>query len=422
MSAEKWVKELGTEDALIRVADDFYNTQSVKPWDEGTRPEPEPVKPDVRATETGVNGNNVFKIVDIKAEHTEEGSDAKNAIDNRKSTAYKGNGPLICDIGGIGLIRTVGLKINEKTSFVFKTSKDGANFTEVVLGSLTDDVETSGEFTYFIFPDQIPARYVSVDTTDDTKSLNITTLQLLEIDPDPTGLPDPDSPPPGPVEPSETGFPIPAGIKTIGKASVQEFKHWGRHETNYASGGSGPSERWDNEKLPSTLNVLAGYEVNLGEAKGKRGDDNFDLKFRGSNHSDSNGGWYIPSIEWSSSGKDGVPKIGKEYPHPKTEHLNIQESTNAKVGNVKGDFWIGYLGACFNDKKGVPTIMLWCKPKDKTEYVYMGKSKDTGNMKPGPALTKIGMKGSTKQVLQIRMDEVPERQNQECICYRNRTS
>jgi hypothetical protein len=376
----------------------------------GPEPEPEPVppvEPEVHATELGVDGNKIFKIKSIKADHTAEGSDPNNAIDRRKSTAYKGNGPLIAELEGVGLVRTVGLKINEQTSFKFKTSLDGVKFDEVVLGSLTENVHTIDQFNYFIFPGEIAAKFVSVDDVDDAKPLDITTMQILEIDPDPTGAPSPESPPPGPVDP--TGLPIPTGFKTKGEALIQKFVHWGRHETNYASGGSGPSERWDNKSLPKTLNVLAGYEVNLGEKKGKRGEDNFDMKFRGANHSDSNCGWYIPSIEWGGTGK-----IGKECPHPDTEHLDIQEVEKDNVGNMKGDFWVGYMACCFNDTKGVPTMMLWAKPKGKdnsntfADYIYMGKSKDTGNMKPGKPLTKIGMKGSTDQSLQIRMDEVPD--------------
>ena len=30
-----------------------------------------------------------------------------------------------------------------------------------------------------------------------------------------------------------------------GSKVYEDFKHWGRHETNYRSGGSGPSERWN---------------------------------------------------------------------------------------------------------------------------------------------------------------------------------
>ena len=59
-------------------------------------------------------------------------------------------------------------------------------------------------------------------------------------------------------------------------------------------------------------------------------------------------------------------------------------------------------------------MKLWGKPKGKDasnkfeDYVYMGMSRDTGNMSPGPVLTKIGMKGAKLQRLQIRMDEVPD--------------
>lgn len=218
----------------------------------------------------------------------------------------------------------------------------------------------------------------------------------------------PDEPDPEPDQPSpqpQTGFPVPPGFTTVGKASTA-FKHWGRHETNYASGGSGPSERWDNKEVQA-LNVLAGYEANLGVAKGKRGEDNIDLKFRGDSHSDGKGGWYIPYLEWAGTGG-----IGKEHPHPSTSHLKFNAETKvANVGNIKGDKWVGFLAAVFNDKAGVPTAMLWCNTKGTgkmADYIYMGKSKDTGNMKPGPVLTKIAQTKGGDQSLQIRMDEVPD--------------
>jgi hypothetical protein len=111
----------------------------------------------------------------------------------------------------------------------------------------------------------------------------------------------------------------------------------------------------------STLNVLASYEVNLRVAIEKHRKGNFDLKFRGPIHNYGNGGWYIPSIDWSGEGK-----IGKEYPYSKTSYQKIQEVAQDSVGNVKGDFWVGFLAACFNNRNGVPTIMLWCKPNDAT--------------------------------------------------------
>jgi hypothetical protein len=191
----------------------------------------------------------------------------------------------------------------------------------------------------------------------------------------------------------------------VGKVSTA-FKHWGRHETNYASGGSGPSERWDNKEIQA-LNVLSGYEANLGVAKGKRGEDNIDLKFRGNGHSDGKGGWYIPYLEWAGDGG-----IGKEHPHPSTSHLKFNNETKqANVGNIKGDKWIGFLACCYNDKSGVPTARLWCNPKGTgkiADYIEMGSSKDKGNMKPGPALTKIAQTKGGDQSLQIRMDEVPD--------------
>jgi hypothetical protein len=55
--------------------------------------------------------------------------------------------------------------------------------------------------------------------------------------------------------------------------------------------------------------------------------------------------------------------------------------------------------------------MLWYNEKATgkiEDYRYLGKSKDTGNMKPGPVCSKVAQQGGGKQSLQIRMDEVPD--------------
>jgi hypothetical protein len=218
--------------------------------------------------------------------------------------------------------------------------------------------------------------------------------------------PPPPPPPPGPAG----AIPVPTGFATTGKVS-NNFVFWGRTTTNYASGGSGPSLRWDNEDIQSTQ-VLAGYEFNLGTKHGSRGDDNIDLKCRGNSHSDGKGGWYLPWISWHGDGKPGETGCGKEYPHPSTTHdpWNVEDK-KANVGNIKDGNWHAFLVAVYNDKKGVPTMQAWFNPTASgkmADYVYLGKSKDTGNMKPGPVLTKIAQQGGGKQSLQIRMDEVPD--------------
>ena len=363
----------------------------------------------VNADQKGVDGNNIYKIVKI-----EGGSNPEYAIDGKKSTSAKTK-ELIADVGGIAYIRTFALKFDGGPySFEIKVSLNSQDYTTIPLGLLTSEISTpSDQFQYFILPDIIPANWIKIASTQ--QEMKIVTLQLLEIDPDPAGEPVPDNPPivippeEVPESPQAEGIPIPTGIKLKGPVMLQKFKHWGRHSTNYASGGSGPSERWDLSDLPNALNVLAGYEVNLGEAKGTRGEDNFDMKFRGSSHSDSNGGWYIPSFSWNSE-----PHCGKEYPHPKTSMKPLQEVENKNIGNMKGDFWVGYLACVYNDAENVPCMKLWGKPKGRdnsnkfTDYIYMGMSRDTGNMSPGPVLTAIGMKGSKLQRLQIRMDEVPD--------------
>lgn len=359
---------------------------------------------EVKATEKGIDGFNIFKPAGAQ---TSSGVNPEAAIDGKKSTYFEGK-DLQLNLGGVGSVKTVGLKLAGSGKPSRFRMQKGA---ETITASLVKNGPVGNGFTYYVFSQAAQTSYVKVETEDD--AMTIITMQLYEIeiknDVQSPSLPDQENPPivPGELPPPQAGwsktaegFPVPPGFTPKGNVSTA-FVHWGRHETNYSSGGSGPSERWDNSEVQA-LNVIAGYEVNLGEAHGSRGEDNFDLKFRGDSHSDSNGGWYIPSIEWGGKGQ-----IGKEYPHPTTSHLPIQEK-GSEVGNMKGDFWVAFLAACFNDAQGVPTIMLWARPKDKTEYVYMGKSRDTGNMKPGPVLVKVGMKGSTKQTLQIRMDEVPD--------------
>jgi hypothetical protein len=265
----------------------------------------------------------------------------------------------------------------------------------------------------------------------DDKGKNVATLSTSEqnaqeyIDyyvavadnvPKPEPGPEPE-PEPEPEQPTGTGkYPVPPGFTPAGEFKTG-FKHWGRHETNYASGGSGPSERWDCREVPEALNVVAGYEFNIGTEHGERGDDNVDLKFRGNSHNDKSGGWYIPYIEWHVDGSPAGCGIGKEFPHPKTSHLpfnlNVGEGPKAKVDNIGDGNWHGFLAACFNDGKGVPTIYLWYN-KDATgkmeDYVLLGGSKDIGNMSPGPVCDVIDEKGNNPQSLQIRMDERPDAQ------------
>jgi hypothetical protein len=217
-----------------------------------------------------------------------------------------------------------------------------------------------------------------------------------------------------PEKPTEKyAFPVPEGYEVVGEFSTG-FKHWGRHETNYASGGSGPSERWDNKDLPDALNVLGGYEFNLGTEHGERGSDNVDFKMRSDSHNNKSGGWLIPYIEWEEDGtSEGGAGIGKEYPHPTTSHLQFNiEGKDAKVKNMLDGQWHGFLTTCYNNKEGIPTVHLWYNEKatgKMEDYVLLGTSQDNV-MKPGPAAKEIDIKGGNPQSLQIRMDEVPKGQ------------
>lgn len=208
----------------------------------------------------------------------------------------------------------------------------------------------------------------------------------------------------------EYTFPIPQGFTPVGEFSTA-FKHWGRHETNYASGGAGPSERWDNIELPDIVNLVSGYEFIIGPEHGKRGSDNVDLKTHANGHNDKCGGWLIAWISWEEDGSDGEAGWSKEFPHPVTSHLKFNvEGADVKVKNIKDGKKHGFLMAKFLDAKKVPTIMLWYNELGTgkiEDYVYLGKAKDDGTAKPGPVFDVIGKKGVKKQSLQVRIDEIP---------------
>jgi hypothetical protein len=200
---------------------------------------------------------------------------------------------------------------------------------------------------------------------------------------------------PIPEEPEQSVGDLPYKPK-VGSKVYEDFKHWGRHETNYASGGSGPSERWNSEA--PYLNIMATFDIEITEVKSM---DNAGVKFRGGSHDDSNGGWYAAAINFD----DGSGIFGKEYPHPSTKHYDSQV-TGGKIGKIVGKR-ISFCGVCYNDK-GVPTTEAYTKanPTD-TKWVFLGQIKDTGQLKPRPVLDVIGKLGSKKQQVQIRIDEAP---------------
>jgi hypothetical protein len=411
------------EDGVVQIMaqiEAFAKTNNIDLTQPVTLATPNPIT--VHADQTGVDGNKTFKVAALTAGKVAAGSDVNFAVDGKASTAAKVSDFLQVDLGGVGSIRTVALKLAETTPLTFKflTSFDGTKWDEVPMGAATSDV-VSNNWDYFIFPGNKAAKFAKIECAG--KEFAVTTLQLLEtipkdVDPtvcekgfhkDATGKCVPDDVVPPPPPPPAGDIPMPAGFKALGPVS-KTWVFWGRTTTNYSSGGSGPSLRWDDEGTQS-YNLVAGYEFNLGTKHGKRGDDNIDLKTTGNSHSDGKGGWYLPFIDWKGDGSAAFSGCGKEYPHPDTTHekWNVEDKKVPLI--IKDGNWHAILVAKYLDKAGVPTIMAWFNQNatgKMEDYVYLGKSKDTGNMKPGPILTKIAQKGGGKQSLQARMDEVPD--------------
>jgi hypothetical protein len=203
----------------------------------------------VSPTGQGASGYPIYQITSITAAETDQGSDPKNAIDGNASTAWEGKNWIQADISGIGLIRTVALKLNGGPyTFVIRTSLDGVNFETLKLGTLTSDVASNDKFDFFTFPGEVPARYIRIESPN--THLSVTTLELMAVDPQ-----EDQSHAGGGGGQVVTGKLIYA---TTGK-SMSDFKHWGRHSTNYASGGSGPSERWNSNA--QYLNAMVIYNL-----------------------------------------------------------------------------------------------------------------------------------------------------------------
>jgi hypothetical protein len=347
---------------------------------------PKETVPTVSPTGQGVSGYPIYQISSIIAAETDPGSDAKNATDGKASTAWEGKNWIQAEINGIGLIRTVALKLNGGPyNFGIRTSLDGVNFETLKLGTLTSGIASNDKFDYFTFPDEVAARYIRIESLN--THLSVTTLELMAVDPQ--------------QDQSHTGG---GGQVVIGKLiyattgkSMSDFKHWGRHSTNYASGGSGPSERWNSNA--QYLNAMVIYDLEF--PQGIKSDDNISTKFRAGSHDDSNGGWLASGITY----KEGKAIFGKENPHPKTKHY---DATNK--GESVGDITNKKVSLCqlvYNDGKGVPTAESYCDPSgQRKNWIFLGSFQDKGQ-DPKPVYDKIGIRGEKKQQIQIRADEAP---------------
>jgi hypothetical protein len=411
---KEWIAKVGgIGPALIRVLKDFYNTQSgSKPWDvaPGPAPEPEPI-PNLKADQKGADGFMTFKAAGIQ---TNDGVNPGDAIDGKHSTFFEGKN-IQFNLGGVGLVRTVGLKlVGSGTPERILTNPDilKSDTWTVRDYEIVNGPEGNG-FTYLVLNQPVATSAIRIESEDD--QITIRTMQIYEIE----VKEEAPIPPTDPI-PIPGSVIIPAGFKMLG-AILGKFVHWGRYETGYNSGGEGPSQRWGNKEA-NKLNMVAGFDYKIGPDHGKRGDDEVSLKFPRCITARGTRLVYIPSIEWFVDGRNAVGKGGKEHPHPDTNHDPFnKENPKPQVGNIKDGQWHSFLAACYNDpaNNNAITIKEWVNPKANgkwEDYIYLGCSIDgTGGktVKPGPPapFSAEGHSGGTHE-MQIRIDEIPRDQLQ----------
>jgi hypothetical protein len=224
--------------------------------------------------------------------------------------------------------------------------------------------------------------------------------------PPPTGPPGP--PPTGPPLP----FPIPLAFQKTSRPFNTNFRFWNRYTTNYASGGSGPSLRWDNTDV-TWRDMCAGFEFRIGPTHGSRGDDEVGLKFPRCVVPQRERGIYEASIDWFVDGSNSVGRVGSEWPHPTTSSRPFNaDNPLPTIGNIKDGNWHGFIAVCWNDSQNRVHIEIWFN-RNATgriqDYVYLGQSIDSSNnIPPAPTLryASAGHSGGTHP-MQIRIDEIP---------------
>jgi hypothetical protein len=327
-----------------------------------------------------------LKISQVTAH--QPGSDPNLTTDGNPNTYWEGTGYLQADLGGIGAVKTLKLKFRGQATFTIHTSLDEITWFRVPLGTITNEVSIPGdeEFEYFTFPSEIPSRYIRIVPEPFGSKASVITFKVLQVDPT-------NKPPVGSMAQQQGNT-----IYAVTGQTNDKFKHWGRHKTNYASGGSGPSERWNCDA--QYLNCEATLKFNIGDPR--KDDDNISIKFRGGSHDDENGGWIIVGVKFN-----GEAQFGKENPHPKTEHYDANEKPGEKIpGGIKNKD-VYFKGIIYNDSSGAPIAEAWYRLSENENWKFMGSFRDTGQ-KPGKVCDRIGIKGSKKQQIQVRVDEAPK--------------
>ena len=371
----------------VIVYDDQYYVAGQPPplYLPGQQP-PSPVQPTIQPDAKGE-----LRINQITANQTQAGSDPNFTTDGNPNTYWEGTGYLQADLGGIGVVKTLKLKFRGQVTFSIHTSLDLTTWYRVPLGTITNQVSIPGdeEFEYFILPSEIPSRYIRIVPEPFGSKASVITFKVLS----PLSA-DPVNKTPAGLMAQQQGNTIYA----VTGETNDKFKWWGRHKTNYASGGSGPSERWNCDA--QYLNCEATLKFNIG--KPRKTDDNISIKFRGGSHDDENGGWIIVGVKFN-----GEAQFGKENPHPKTEHYNANEQQGEKIPGGIANKDVFFKGIIYNDNSGSPIAEAWYRLTENESWKFMGSFRDTGQ-KPGGVCDRIGIKGSNKQQIQVRADEAPD--------------
>jgi hypothetical protein len=270
----------------------------------------------------GISGFPVYQITSITAAETDPGSDPKNAIDGKASTAWEGKNWIQADIGGTGQIRSVALKLNGGPyTFGFSTSLDGVNFE---LGTLTSHV-IRNEFDYFTFPNAVLARYIRIEAPN--THLSVRTLELLTLDPQENQLNAGGTPGGGQVVTGKPPEPPVAGTTVTGPypATGKEIQTTQRGPTvrHYASGKPDDKTIEKNAKGIKARNHQFIVYVTV---KTIEHDDTVSLKFGGTHMGT---GWFDNTVGF----KDGATGLGTEEKHPSADLYIVK---GPKIGSILG--------------------------------------------------------------------------------------
>src|SRR5262245_59921209 len=210
-------------------------------------------------------------------------------------------------------------------------------------------------------------------------------------------------------------LPGPIGGVTLVGSVRTDFDFWGRYETNYNSNGSGPSLRWDNTFC--RRDMIAGFEFQVGPQHGTHNPDSDSVGIKLPRCVSAGGerGDYIAGVTWYANGNNSTGFVGKELPHPTGSHNDFNvDDPNPTIGNAKNGVWHGVAAILFNNAQNNPEIRVYYNQNATglaSDYVYLGRSIDTGNISSGQRSTAMRFESCDNSGgahgVQIRIDEIP---------------